>query len=282
MGSNIIKRVLKDLIADATATKDAIDEAYDSIENANEAVKHAPQMTAMMPTPAPANDSDFFGGWGSDAPAQVPLPNSYDSNHEDIPTPREPDSQPQSMTVAPHAPTNNGKDNNAVEYSQPAPTSSYSSYDGNNDSSPSYVMPVPAPTTDMYSGGGYTLERGVLNREASEGFGEVMGGGPVPSLLNQGMISPSMGGTMLGSSTFDSVPVAVSMKEAEDLRSKSREADDLAQEAEASRKQMVAHLEELRKVADDAENKARSAADKPVKKKGLLGRSGVQKKDAVC
>jgi chromosome segregation ATPase len=73
------------------------------------------------------------------------------------------------------------------------------------------------------------------------------------------------------------------MKEIEDLKAKSKEADDIAKDAEASHRQLVAQLEELRKLADEAESKVRAASEKPTKKKGILGRGGVaQKKDAVC
>ena len=62
------------------------------------------------------------------------------------------------------------------------------------------------------------------------------------------------------------------------------EADDVAKNAEASGRQLVAQLEELCKLADEAEGKVRAEAapEKPVKKKGILGRGGTtQKKDAV-
>jgi hypothetical protein len=257
--------VLADLISDATATKVAIDEAYEGIEKVNEQIRQvAPQ------PPAPVAESDFLGGWGDDIAGQPPLPTiassgtygSGESTDDRNPVAEESASQQPQLQL-----------NNANSL-QPNP----SSYSYNTDSA---LSSTSAPATDMYSGGGYTLDRGVLQRETSEGFGEVMGGGSTP-LPQQPSGFTSGGTSMSATSTFDSIPVAVSMKDVEDLKSKSKEADDVAKEAEASRRQLVAQLEELRKVADEAESKARAATDKPAKKKGLLGRGGTQKKEAVC
>jgi hypothetical protein len=263
--SSCYRSVLKDLIADATATKQAIDEAYESIENANEEARHAASVQQQQPAPV-VEETDLFGGWGDDNAAQPPLPASdtYDS-YDSADTP---------------APLANSAPSTLNNYSQEPPSYSFIAGQTPAAAMTTSAATIPPPSTDMYSGGGYTLDRGVLNREASEGFGEVMGGGPTP-LLQQPSGYTSGGTSMSPTATFDSIPVAVSMKEVEDLQSRSKEADDVAKEAEASRRQLVAQLEELRKVADEAESKARAAADKPTKKKGLLGRGGAQKKDAV-
>jgi hypothetical protein len=256
------------LISDATATKVAIDEAYEGIEKVNEQIR---QTASVAPQPpAPVAESDFFGGWGDNSAVQPPLPTvassgtygSGDSTDDRNPVAEETASHPPQLQL------------NNVNSQQPNP----SSYSYNTDGP---LSSTSAPATDMYSGGGYKLDRGVLQRETSEGFGEVMGGGSTP-LPQQPSGFTSGGTSMSATSTFDSISVAVSMKDVEDLKSKSTEADDVAKEAEASRRQLVAQLEELRKVADEAESKARAATDKPTKKKGLLGRGGTQKKEAVC
>ena len=224
--------MISDLISEARATKTAIDEAYEGVETANEAAHAAP------PAPAPA-ETDFFGGWGSDAPPPAPLP----------------------------APTENAplraRTENVESSSQPQ-----------HDETPSYDH-TPAPAAPgMFDGGGYDPGH---NRNISNmsGFGEVMGTGP-----GLGSLSAVDETSMYGSG---SVPGSPSMAEVEIMKSKSKEADDVAKDAEESRRQLTAQLEEMRRLADEAENLSRAASAKPVKKKGLLRRGGVQeKKDAVC
>ena len=63
-------RVIKDLIREASTTKQAIDEAYEGIESANEVAQ------ATRNAPPPVSNDDFFGGWGNDAPAPLPTQNS--------------------------------------------------------------------------------------------------------------------------------------------------------------------------------------------------------------
>ena len=252
------------MISDATATKQAMDEAHESIENANEVLARSAGVTggAMAAAPAPMPDTDFFGGWGDDGTGAVnaPLPGlgsglytATTSSAEEISQPYQP--PPPAVSQPP-----------AVA-SAPAPTFSYS------------TNVEPTPSTNMYNGGGH-------NRDVSgNDFGEVMGSGPafqIPtpsSMFPQSYGSSGYGSSIGAPSTYDSIPQATSLKEVEDLKSKSKEADDLARDAEASRKQLVAQLEELRKLADEAESKVRAAADKPVKKKGILGRGGPPKKD---
>lgn len=128
----------------------------------------------------------------------------------------------------------------------------------------------------MYSGGGYT--GGGHTRDASSGFGEVMGGGPVHQ--QQEFLSVN---TSPGATKFNAVAHVPSMKEMEDLKSKYKEADDIARDAEASRRQIVAQLDELRRLADEAESKVRAATAVVVpKKKGLFRHGGAaQKRDEV-
>jgi len=229
--------VIKDLIAEANATKQAIDEAYEGIESANEAAHAAP------PAPPAAAEADFFGGWGDGSPA--PLPASTKS--------AQPPAPPQ-------------------EQSEPEKSASFES---NETPSYSYIPPpAPAPAgPGMFDGGGYNPghERNVSNMS---GFGEVMGTGPgLGDLQTVGEASSAYGGE---------IPSSPSMAEVELMKSKSKEADDVAKDAEESRRQLAAQLEEMRRLADEAEIKSREASAKPVKKKGFMKRGGKQQqKDAV-
>lgn len=225
-------RVIQDLIAEANATKQAIDEAYESIEAANEAVHAAP------PAPTPVTETDFFGGWGSKT---APLPVATQS--ESIPPPVR--SEPQPLPVQ-HNET---------------PTYSYN------------PAPVPA-APGMFDGGGYNPGH---NRDISNtsGFGEVMGSGPgIGQSLSVVGENSAYGGKILASP---------SMGEVEVLKSRSREADEVARDAEESRRQLSASLEEIRRLADEAEEKSRQASAAPVKKKGFLRGGGGKtvKKDSV-
>ena len=159
----------------------------------------------------------------------------------------------------------------------PAPTQKETQHVQDDDDPPSYSYNnAPAPAAPgMFDGGSYDPGH---NRNASNmsGFGEVMGTGPGLGAL------PAVGETAsFGGSEIQSSP---SMAEVEVLKSKSKEADDVARDAEESKRQLTAQLDELRRLADEAEEKSRGASAKPVvKKKGLLKRGGAQqRKDAVC
>ena len=246
--------VIKDLIAEANSTKQAIDDAYEGIETANEAAHAKPP----SPPPAPS-EHDFFGGWGSDAPPPAPLP--APPQNAQLPAPR------QHEESQPHPPQK--------QQSEPERTASFESNDAPSQSY-NYV-PAPAPAgPGMFEGGGYNPghERNISNMS---GFGEVMGTGPGLGLSDLKTV-----GEASAYSGADEVPASPSIAEVELLKSKSKEADDVAKDAEESRRQLTAQLEEMRRLADDAENKSREASAKPVKKKGLLKRGGKQQaKDAV-
>lgn len=232
--------MIKDLIAEANATKRAIDEAHEGIESANEAAHATP------PAPAPApNDTDFFGGWGSDAPPPAPLP----------------------------APTQNGPPPQIEQQREVQQTAS-DDYSDPQQTSFAYVpAPAPAPAgPGMFDGGDYKPGH---ERNLS-GFGEVMGSGPGQGLSDL----PPVGETLSYGGGTD-ISGSFSMAEVEVLKTRSKEADDVARDANESLRQLTAQLDEMRRLADEAESKSREAAAKPVKKKGLLKRGGAQKKDAV-
>ena len=226
-------------------------------------------------TPAPAiAEEDLFGGWGTDNSGAVnaPLPALGSGNYSSAAA--------SSVDEAPPSMYYNNPPQPQVETSQPAVSSPMPSYSYNPNPEPT----PPAISTNMYNGGGYTGGMGGHNRDLSgNDFGEVMGSSPSlqPPLPTIPQYDSGFGSSM-GAPTYDSIPHVTSLKEVEDLKAKSKEADDVAKDAEASRRQLVAQLEELRKLADEAESKVRAASEKPIKKKGILGRGGTtQKKDAV-
>jgi hypothetical protein len=249
------------LISEARATKEAIDEAHRGVESAiaqaNAAMNSAPPPASLI------NEADFFGGgaWGNDASTSAPLPgethNKYALNNENGDASTAPNSIQQSSSYP-------------VEQKQ------------SKDSAPSYsfiqtaISPAPAKGPGEYEGGGYHNR----NYSNTSDFGEAMGSGPTP--LHGISSAPFYG-------NGDTIPNVPSLKEIEDLKSKSREADELARDAESTKKQLEAQLDELRRIADDAETKSREASSPPSavppKKKGFLGRGGApkapKKKDVV-
>lgn len=262
-------------------TKQAIDEAHESIENASEVLARSAGATSTFQSaPAPAiAEEDLFGGWGTDDGGAVnaPLPALGSGNFSSAAASSVDESQPSTYNY-------NNPPQVQIETPQPALSSPMPSYSYNPNPEP---VP-PTVSTNMYNGGGYTGGGGGMgghNRDMSgNDFGEVMGSSPSlqPPLPTIQQYDSGFGSSM-GANTYDSIPHVTSIKEVEDLRAKSKEADDVAKEAEASRRQLVAQLDELRKLADEAESKVRAASEKPTKKKGILGRGGAtQKKDAVC
>lgn len=251
------------MISEAKATKEAIDEAHRGVESAiaqaNAAMNSAPPPASLI------NEDDFFGGgaWGNDTTTSEPLAanthNKYGLNTEN----GDASSAPNSLQQSSSYPVDQ-------KHSQ--------------DSAPSYsfiqsaVAPAPAPAKGPgeYEGGGYHNR----NYSNTSDFGEAMGSGPTP--LHAMSSTPFYG-------NGDTITNAPSLKEIEDLKTKSREADELARDAECTKKQLEAQLDELRRIADDAETKSREASSPPSaippKKKGFLGRGGApkvpKKKDVV-
>jgi hypothetical protein len=237
--------VLTDLISEARATKDALDDAYQGIEKLNEATRKAP-----APAPAANFDSDLFGFDASAAPTpqqqtqfggasaadaapQVSRDRSFDDHH-------------QGQGNVPSF----GSDSNKQNIHR---SNAYQSYDSSAGA----------------SGGGYGL--GTVSSGYMEGEG-IMGGAPtpLPSDAPYGNLGYSNGG----------VPSAA---EIADLKKKLKEAQDVAREAEESKRQVVAQADELRRLADEAEDTARKYQNQPesIKKKGLFGKKKAVEKDPV-
>jgi hypothetical protein len=158
----------------------------------------------------------------------------------------------------------------------------YQSHESQNESQDQYVQqpPVqqreqfsynysqpPAPVPSNHNQSGH-------NRELS-GFGEVMGGGgPDMRSLASGSTDVQIG------AGGDDEDVDELRKKAKSATDALREAENVAKDAEDSKKQLMAQADELRRIADEAEKKARDMASNAAgKKKGLLGRG--QKKDIV-
>jgi hypothetical protein len=246
--------VITDLIAEANATKEAIDEAYDGIEKANE-VAHAP------PPAAPTMDGDLFS-WDEPAgpvkDSSPPLPgDSGPLPGDSAPAQLSRDSAVNQQYSVP-ALTDKARSVQQNEPPPPAPAA-----EENHQPTFVYQPPAPAPASDSYG----------HKRDPSLGFGEVMGGS-APDL--KGMASEETG----GAASHDAYGDAPSIQNVEELKKKAKEAHDVAKDAEDSRQQLVAQLNELRRVADQAEQAARDAANKSAgKKKGPLWRG--QKRDAV-
>jgi hypothetical protein len=237
--------ILTDLISEAKATKDALDDAYQSIEKLNEATRAAP-----APAPSSNYDSDLFGFDVSTAPipqqqTQLGGASSEDPAHQASHDRSLEDHHQDQENVSSF-----GSDSNKQNIHR---SNAYHSYD----------------SSAAASGGGYGL--GTTSSGYMEGEG-IMGGAPAPLPSDNPYGTPgySNGG----------VPTAA---EIADLKKKLREAQDVAREAEESKRQVVAHAEELRRLADEAEDTARKYQNQPEssKKKGLFGKKKVVEKDPV-
>ena len=106
-----------------------------------------------------------------------------------------------------------------------------------------------------------------------------MGGSAQPSYTLSTTSTEALQG-LNAAGTYETSTTVPSPEEISELKNKMREADSVARDAEESRRQLVAQMDEMRRLADEAERKARAhLRDSETKKKGLLGRG--KKKDAV-
>lgn len=250
--------MIKDLIAEAQATKDAMDDAYQGIEAANEAAR------AMPPAPAPAFEADLFGFDSPPAPAPMAAPDD-DSDEE-------PMGRPETVSR----------------------TSTFS-----NEPNPDAYRPT------AVQGGAYRYneEKQAVNpndfyghhRMASDGSagymeGEgIMGGGPTPLPTDTSLSSGIPSYTLSMPSAVDaSGDNRAAIRNIEEMKQKLKEAESIARDAEEARRQVAAQTNELRRVADEAEKRAREnavPAEDGKGKKGGKPRSGFlgrgKKKDAV-
>lgn len=212
----MLVRVVKDLIREASATKQAIDEAYEGIESANEVAQ------AKRSAPPPVSNDDFFGGWGNDAPPPAPLPASNQN------------SAPPQLQVS---------KSESTDYSDGPQNYSY------------MPAPAPA-TPGMFDGGGYEPghERSVSNMSGFGevmGTGPSLG---MDSLASVGE-SMSYGGAIDMSSSMSLAEVELlktKSKEADDL---SRDAEESLRQLTAQLGEMRRLADEAETKSRDASAK---------------------------
>lgn len=266
-----LPRVVKDLIAEASATKQAIDEAVDGIENyMNEEAANQPPPPVQ---PAASMEADLFGfgpppGQGALPTAQESLPPPASEPYSYEPPPSA--SNPYSSEPAP-----------APEVPEPAAPAPYGIPEPEG-----MPAPAPEPALSLYS---QPPAPTAHTRDAS-GFGGdfVMGGGALPPAPAPFAATPAQhydeddhDHLVMGSSP--SMGSVKSVQEINELKMKAKDAEDLARDAQESSRQKSAQVNELRRLADEATADARRLADAgkdDKKKKGLLGRKkGPTKKD---
>jgi hypothetical protein len=270
--------VVTGLIVEAKGTKSAIEDAHAAVESSLEMSRAAPH------APAPVNsfDGDLFG-FDEPAPAPAPEPlrapaQSYSSAYsedeeEEVQLPM---GVPSSQSEQPMG-ISSMQSNNSEDYGH-RPSEDYGMAPlpgpppgGPYEFSPPANSPSHLRTTSSASAGAFDSEA-------------IMGGAPTP-LPTEAAEPPSYGGASEASSYYghDKGGPTPTNENIAELKRKAKEAEDLASDAEESRRQVMAQVNELRRVSDEAEALSRQNATSPKdekKKKGFLGR-GKNKKDIV-
>ena len=231
-----------------------MDDAYNGIEHANEAARAQPA-PAPAPLPAPSGSGSFDGDFFSfdAAPAPAPAPTVPE------PTPRAPDANQKPVLQQPplqqHDVHSYGAEPSHDVHRQDDTANAAEAQFGHN-------------RVDS-TGSGYM-----------EGEG-IMGGAPAPLPSDAGPVATPLHPSG-GAASHDGSPPPT-MESIAALKEKLKEAEDVARDAEESRRQIAAQTDELRRLADEAESKSREHAAVPEggkkKGKGFLGRG--KKKDAV-
>ena len=267
--------VLQDLIVETKATKYAIDEATEEVEKTAEVVSKAGSVVHTTrsfendlfgfdaPLPGSSAAPALMVASGTELPSttgsgDLPPPQSMTNAMPEAPAQKtipEPAPQPETVTSQDSdLPPPSAMQQN---YQQPPPPAAAASTAAPVDM---FGLQAPAPAAVP------THQRNQPSYGGFEG-GELMGGTSGPSFA-----------TMAANTSATSK--VLSSEEIDSLKSKSREADSVARDAEDSKRQVVAQMEELRRVADEAEMKARDhSKGLEGKKKGVFGRG--KKKDAV-
>jgi hypothetical protein len=295
--------VLNDLIGEAEATKEAIDMAHQGLEASIQAFQAPPSQAA----PAPAFEADLFGFGAAPAPHPVssmaPAP-SYGAHLD--PTYGLQTSAPAPFSAGGASPVGYGVGAAAVETVSDASSDEQEEYhgdaheegniepmfqyDGHGQGAPPNMHGHDAmdPRSNQFDQNPYqgiSYEQPFMgnrpahnNRQSSISSQlsfEVMGGGPVPH-----------NHTHHGNDDSDDdhnqdIKPAPTMNEINDLLSRAKIAEDLAQESAAMLNTMMANADKLRGAADKAEVEARQkAAEASEKKSGVLG-GGKKKKSMV-
>lgn len=303
-------RTLKDLIGEAEATQEAIESAYQGLEDSI----HAAKAPASQPTPAPApsyEQADLFGFGNMPAPAPAQTP-SYDSTanaevqHQDYAAPAPfPVSQPASGP----APVPRGQQGNQVETVSEDDTSAAEGEDfeenpdgEHEDSTQQHNNHYGQDHSEMRSAEQDNVFRqGSSNAPYGSGL-EAHFRTHAPQAHNkQASISSQlsfdrdgiMGGAPIPASQFSPPPQAEnhyetaiqnapSLDDVEDLKRRAKEAGNIARDAEESLRQLMAQADEYRSVADQAEMEARAKMSQAAEKKGgFMGGGGKKKKSMV-
>lgn len=237
--------------------KAALDEATAGVE----AVAEASKAQAAAPAPS-AFEGDLFGF--DSGPANAPLPSQQES-YEQPPTIEQ--THTQSFSSEPGAGVHR-------------PTPQYHN-DGDAAGHAHQYQNESGGMGGFYESGHHRIESTGSGYMDGEG---IMGGGPTPLPAEHSTATVpqySYGGAPTGGYDHGSA-----MQNIDELKAKLKEAESVARDAEESRRQLTAQAAELRRVADEAEVKARQSAPpadgkkKPSSMKGLLGR-GKKKHDAV-
>lgn len=272
---------MTDLIAEATATKNAIDEATQGVQTYMEKQSRAPP-PAPSPAPAPPiMEADLFG-FGP-PPGAGSLPSQDIQSHDPLPPPSGM-SQPYSSDAYASAPA-----------SEPEPELSPSpSPEAESEPEPSaYSLPDPASLAapsaprDVYGGRppqqqhqqAHDFNQNAHRRNESTasafGFGDdnLMGGGSLPAGYHSSSNDNKDDLQVMGAKSYGS---AISVSEINELKMKAKEAEDLARDAQENSRQKMAQVNELRRVADEATAEARRQQEDgkdTKKKKGFMGRN---------
>jgi len=257
---------MTDLIAEATATKEAIDEATKGIETYMDQASKHPLPSAPSPAASAVMEDDLFGFGPS--PGQGSLPPPETQSHDSLPAPSEL-SKPYSSD-----PYN----------SEPAPTPEPEPVPEPTPYSipePSSMENAPASSLDYYQHqpqreyGQSNMHKRIESTASAFGDDFIMGAGggmfstaPADSHNDDDHDHTIMGSPSLG--TVKSVP------EINELKMKAKEAEDVARDAQENSRQKMAQVDELRRLADEANAEARRFADTgkdEKKKKGFMGRN---------
>lgn len=246
--------VMKDLIAEAEATRIAIDEATAGVESTIAFTSKR----AASPPPVQEDLFSFGPTPGQPILSQTPVRSNHHDQH--IPTPDPIDLGDQSTELSAPA-----------QFAPEVETPTRNTY-GKNFGQPSRPAAI------------QSVDRG-FSTGSNFGFGPdaVMGAGSLPTPGPSFAFSAAEShDRVAGSESFDDVIRSVaSVGEIDAMKMKAKEAEDIARDAEESSRQALAQVNELRRLADEAEKEARKHSaeeeDGKKKKKGW-GRGGAKKK----
>jgi hypothetical protein len=290
--------VIKDLIAEASATKNAIDEAVIGIDAAS-GIMHAP------PTSANNFDGDLFG---FDGTIGVPASNNNNSDSRVVVESRQIISPP-SIGQPEHMMDSNAQvtysNNNNAQMRYPASDTATTGMIHNTRPNALNVdqrgVSVGGFDMDNFMGSGSipmtTSNNATLSSTSYDGYGIAT----IPSInLQAGFSNESSYGGNISEYKSDITSISAadaanaaavataSMDEVNELRRRAKEASDVARDAEESHHNLLSQLDELRKIADEAEAQVRhekeiatAAEEEKGKRKGFLGRGKKKQKDVV-